>query len=83
MESRGGSFDGALSGTELLEARGASRGNSVAGSKSGFPQLAFFDVALSETKIQEARGASRGNRVLGATDADSLSLRFGLRSMYF
>ena len=49
----------------------------------GFPQLALFDVALSETEIQEARGASRGNGVLGATDADSLSLRFGLQSMYF
>jgi hypothetical protein len=51
--------------------------------KRGFPQLALFDVALSETKIQEARGASRGNGVLGATDADSLSLRFGLQSRYF
>ncbi|NBS32818.1 MAG: hypothetical protein EBS83_08455 [Planctomycetia bacterium] len=42
-----------------------------------------FAIALSETEIQKARGASRGNRVLGATDADSLSLRFGLQSMYF
>ena len=42
-----------------------------------------FDGAVSETEIQEARGASRGNGVLGATDADSLSLRFGLQSMYF
>jgi len=46
-------------------------------------RLAPFDVALSETELQGARGASRGNGVLGATDADSLSLRFGLQSMYF
>ena len=68
---------------ELWEARAASRGNAVPRSIRGFPQLALFDVALSETKVQEARGASRGNGVLGATDADSLSLRFGLQSRYF
>ena len=46
-------------------------------------RLAPFDVALSETELQGARGASRGNGVLVATDAGSLSLRFGLQSMYF
>jgi len=51
--------------------------------KRGSPRLALFDVPLSETEIQEARAASRGNGVHGATDADSLSLRFGLQSMYF
>jgi hypothetical protein len=45
--------------------------------------LAPFDVALSETEIQEARGASRGNAFRGSNNPISLSLRFGLRSMYF
>jgi hypothetical protein len=44
---------------------------------------ASFDVALSETEIQEARGASRGNAFRGSNNVISLSLRFGLRSMYF
>jgi hypothetical protein len=67
-------FDVALSETEIREARGASRGNAF---------LVLFDVALSETEIREARGASRGNAFRGSNNVISLSLRFGLRSMYF
>jgi hypothetical protein len=53
------------------------------GSPHRSPSLALFDVALSETEIQEARGASRGNAFRGSNNVSSLSLRFGLRSMYF
>jgi len=46
------------------------------------PGSCSLDGALSGTELWEARGASRGNTFPGKS-AVSLSLRFGLRSMYF
>jgi hypothetical protein len=59
-------FDGALSRTDLLEARGASFDVALSGTELREARGASFDVGLSGTKLLEARGASRGNAVCGS-----------------